>query len=153
MRLLICPPESKELVANGKSIYGVDHTKTLSEVRSTKGKGEISFTGSKKIGTIEGEFEKIFGLYVQICYITKEGKRHYTTNAEDGLTLGALNHKTSADISTTSKEGIKIKGNMLVRDVEKSFLDTYGVTVQIKDKKAQKLMDNNSTLGEAARNQ
>jgi hypothetical protein len=67
--------------------------------------------------------------------------------------ISSLNQKTSADIATTSKEGIKIKGNMLVKEVEKSFLDTYGVTVQIKDKKAEKLVDNNITLGEAARNQ
>lgn len=91
LRLKICGPESKDLVAQGKTIYGVDISKTLSEVRTKKGTGEISFTGSKNVGTIEKEFEKIFGLYVQICYTTKEGKRHYTSAAEDKKSLSALN--------------------------------------------------------------
>ena len=43
-----------------------DISKTLSEVRTKKGSGEISFTGSKNVGTIEREFLNIFGLTVQI---------------------------------------------------------------------------------------
>ncbi len=96
LRLKICGPESKDLVAQGKTIYGVDTSKTLSEVRTKKGTGEISFTGSKNVGTIEQEFEKIFGLYVQICYTTKEGKRHYTSAAEDKKSLSALNKEKEA---------------------------------------------------------
>lgn len=91
LRLKICGPESKDLVAQGKTIYGVDISKTLSEVRTKKGTGEISFTGSKNVGTIEKEFEKIFGLYVQICYTTKDGKRYYTSAAEDKKSLSSLN--------------------------------------------------------------
>lgn len=93
LRLKICPPESKELVAKRETIYGVDINKTLSEVRSKKGSGEISFTGSKNVGTIEREFENTFGLYVQICYTTKEGARHYTSGSDDKKSLIVLNRE------------------------------------------------------------
>lgn len=108
-------------------------------------KAEFTIAPNKKLKSLSKEFKEAYDLSLVF----------YKGNiiAEGDLTLGALNQKTSADIATTSKEGIKIKGNMLVKDVEKSFLDTYGVTVQIKDKKAERLIDNNSTLGEAARNQ
>ena len=96
LRLMIFPPEAKELVAKGESIYGVDKTKTLSQVRTKKGAGEISFTGSKNVGTIEREFESIFGLYVQICYTNKEGKRYYTTGADDKKSLAELNREKAA---------------------------------------------------------
>lgn len=97
LRLMICPPESKAFVAKGESIYGVDKTKKLSEVRTKKGGGEISFTGSKNVGTIEREFENIFGLYAQICYTTKEGKRHYTTESGDKKSLTELNREKAAE--------------------------------------------------------
>ena len=97
LRLKICPPKSKALVAKGETIYGVDKTKKLSEVRTKKGSGEISFTGSKNVGRIEREFENIFGLYVQICYTTKEGERHYTTGSDDKKSLTELNREKAAE--------------------------------------------------------
>lgn len=97
LRLKICPPESKALVAKGESISGVDKTKKLSVVRTKKGAGEISFTGSKNVGTIEREFENIFGLYVQICYSSKEGERFYTSGSDDKKSLTELNRDKAAE--------------------------------------------------------
>lgn len=79
----------------------VDKSKTLSEVRSKKGSGEISFTGSKNVGTIEREFENIFGLYSQICYKPATGlsegiSHHYTTGADDKKSLTQLNREKEA---------------------------------------------------------
>ncbi|MDC1261566.1 hypothetical protein N8Z72_02600 [Polaribacter sp.] len=79
----------------GKTISGLDIEKTLSEVREKKGAGKISFTGRKKIETIEKDFEEIFGLYVQICYTEADGKRYYTTR-EDAKTLSTLNREKEA---------------------------------------------------------
>jgi hypothetical protein len=108
-------------------------------------KAEFTIAPNKKLKSLSKEFKEAYDLSLVF----------YKGNmiADGDLTLGALNQKTSANIATTSKDGIKIKGNMLVKDVEKSFLDTYGVTVQIKNKKADKLCDNNISLGEASRNQ
>ncbi len=96
LRLKICPPEAKDMVAKGETITGVDNSKTLSQVRTKKGTGEISFTGSKYVGRIEREFEDIFGLYVQICYTTEEGKRYYTTGSDDKKSLTELNREKAA---------------------------------------------------------
>ena len=71
--------------------------------------------------------------------------------ADGDLTLGALNKKTAKKVHTTSKEEVKIKGSMKVGDVEDLFENTYGVKVQIKDKSAKTLMDNDLTLGKASR--
>ncbi len=97
LSLWISPPEAKELVAKGEKLPGVDKSKTLSQVRTKKGAGQISLTGSKNVGTIEREFDSIFGLYVQICYITKEGKKYYTTGSDDKKSLAELNREKEAE--------------------------------------------------------
>lgn len=91
LRIAVCPPEAKALVAKGQAITGVDVEKTLSEVRTKQGTGKISISGNKKVSTVEREFEEVFGLYVQICYTTKDGKRYYTSGSDDSKTLSALN--------------------------------------------------------------
>jgi hypothetical protein len=97
LSLKICPLEAKLLVAKGETIRSVDKSKKLSEVRTKKGSGEISFTGSKNVGTIESEFENIFGLYVQICYTNKEGKSCYTSGGDDKKSLTELNRDKSEE--------------------------------------------------------
>jgi hypothetical protein len=42
----------------------------------------ITITGNKLIGTLEKEFEKEFGLYVQVCYSDKKGERFYSSGFE-----------------------------------------------------------------------
>jgi hypothetical protein len=96
LRLGIFPPEAKKIVAKGGSISGVDVTKKLTEIRTKVGKGEISLTGSRKVANIEHEFEEIFGLYVQICYTSKEGNRYYTTGSDDTKSLSELNREKEA---------------------------------------------------------
>jgi len=96
LRLFIAPFTEKAKAAKGERLSGVDVNKTLSEVRTKKGAGVISFTGSKLVGTIEKEFENIFGLYVQICYITKDGGFYYTMATDDKKSLAALNREKEA---------------------------------------------------------
>lgn len=91
LRLKICDFSQKAKVDKGETITGVDINKTLSEVRTKKGTGQITITGNKYVGTVEKEFETIFGLYVQICYTVKEGNRHYTTGSDDKKSLSTLN--------------------------------------------------------------
>ena len=81
--------------------YSVDKTKTLSEVRSKKGAGEISFSGRKNVATLEREFENIFGLYVQIGYKPASGlaegiSHYYTTGADDKKSLTQINREKEA---------------------------------------------------------
>jgi len=70
---------------------GVDIEKTLAYFRTKKGVSDISLTGNKKISTIEDEFQKYFGLFVQICYTTSDNQRFFTVGDDDHKTLYALN--------------------------------------------------------------
>lgn len=97
--LYICPPTEKEKYKDGGAggtISSVDVNKTLSEVRTKRGSGEISFTGSKNIGTIEREFEDTFGLFVQIVYKNSNGDRFYTKGFEK-VSLTELNRKKASE--------------------------------------------------------
>lgn len=80
----------------GATIYSLDKEKTLTEVREKTGNGSISFSGRKKIKTIEKEFNEIFGLYVQICYTDPKGQRFYTSGSGDEKTLTELNREKEA---------------------------------------------------------
>ncbi len=80
----------------GEGISSLDIEKTLSEVREKTGSGSLSFSGRKKVKTIEKEFDEIFGLYVQICSTTSEGVPFYTSKSDDEKTLTELNREREA---------------------------------------------------------
>jgi hypothetical protein len=104
---------------------------------------EFSIAPNKKLKTISKDFKSSFNLSLVF----------YKGNmiAEGDLTLAALNKKTAKKVDTTSKDDVKIKASMKVGDVEDLFENTYGVKVQIKDKSAKSLVDNDFTLGNASR--
>lgn len=106
-------------------------------------KAEFTIAPNKKLKTISKEFKDAFGLSL----VFYKGKMI----AEDTLTLAALNNKTSKTVDTASKDGLKLKASMKVGEAEKMFDKLYGVTVQIKDKPGKNLVDNNLTIGDAAR--
>ena len=93
---LISKSVHENALLKGLSIPGIDKNKTLSEVREIQGAGKISFSGRKKVETIEKEFMKIFGLYVQIIYTSSEGKLYYTSKSDDKKTLTVLNREKEA---------------------------------------------------------
>ena len=97
LRLKICPPETKAIVAKGGDISAVDLSKTLSEVRRKIGRAEISCIGSRTVERIENQFESEYGLYAQICYTSKEGNRYYTTGADQKKSLAELNREKAAE--------------------------------------------------------
>ena len=70
--------------------------------------------------------------------------------ADGDLTLNQLNQKTTKQANTKA-EDLKIKASMKVGDAEKLFDKQFGVTVQIKDADAKKLVPNEITIGQAAR--
>lgn len=67
--------------------------KTLASVRRADSGGDISISGNKKIKTLEAEFDKVFGLYAQVCYTDADGNRYYTSGSRDELTLSAFNEQ------------------------------------------------------------
>ena len=104
---------------------------------------EFSIAPNKKLKTISSQFKSSFNLSL----IFYKGNMI----ADDDLTLAGLNKKTSNEVKTTSKQEIKIKGSMKVKDVESLFEKTYGVKVQIKDISEKTLINNEFTLGKASR--
>jgi hypothetical protein len=97
LSLGIYAPEAKELVAQGQKIYSLSNDHTISEVRTRVNPGEISIHGRKKVSTLEREFEDIYGLYTQVCFVKSDGKRFYTTGSLDDMTLSSLNRKGEED--------------------------------------------------------
>lgn len=63
----------------------------ISEVRTKTNPGDISIHGRTLVGNIEKQFEKIFGLYAQVCYTKSDGGGHYTTGSLDEMNLTQLN--------------------------------------------------------------
>lgn len=103
-------------------------------------KAEFTVAPNKKLKTISADFEKSFN--VELVFY--KGSKI----ADGELTLKQLNEKTSKTVNTKA-DGIKIKGSMKVGDAEKLFDSNFGVTVQIK--KNGKLVPNEITIGQAAR--
>ena len=97
LRLKICYSYARQAVAKGESISGIDVDKTLASVRRADSGGDISISGNKKIKSLEKEFDTVFGLYAQVCYTEKDGKRYYTSGSTDEMTLAAFNKKCEAD--------------------------------------------------------
>ncbi len=97
IRLGIFYSYARQEVAKGGTIYNIDADKTLASVRRADSGGDISISGNKKIKTLEQEFDKVFGLYAQVCYTTKDGHRYYTSGSADEMTLSAFNKKCEAD--------------------------------------------------------
>lgn len=102
---------------------------------------EFSVAPNKKLKTISKEFKDSFGLSL----VFYKG----SMIAEDTLTLAGLNQKTNKEVITNAN--LKIKASMKIGDVEKLFDDKFGVKVQIKDKSAKNLLDNDLSLGNASR--
>jgi hypothetical protein len=97
IRLGIFYSYARQEVAKGGTIYNIDADKTLASVRRADSGGDISISGNKKIKTLEQEFDKVFGLYAQVCYTTNDGHRYYTSGSLDDLTLSAFNKKCEAN--------------------------------------------------------
>ena len=107
---------------------------------------EFSVSGRKKLRTINKEFNDAFGLSL---IIYKGNQR-----APENFSFADLNKKTTLKVDTSiTNDDLNIKATMTVDEVEKAFLDTYGVKVQIGDKKGNLISSRYGklTLGETAR--
>ena len=71
--------------------------------------------------------------------------------ADENLTINQLNEQVSAKIDVKSDKEIKIKASMKVREAEKLFKSTYGMTVQVKNPEGTICVPNGITIGQAAR--
>lgn len=91
LQLCIFYSYARQQVKKGERITQIPADKTLASVRRADSGGSISIAGNKRVGTLEKEFDTVFGLYAQVCYTAKDGKGYYTTGASDAMTLSAFN--------------------------------------------------------------
>lgn len=104
---------------------------------------EFSVAPQMKVKSICKSFKDTFGCTLAIY----KGAQL----ADPEMTLKQLNSRTTKDIKTHTAEEIKIKASMKVGDAEKLFDTAYGLKVQIKDPAGTRCVDNNLTIGQAAR--
>ncbi|MBF45277.1 MAG: hypothetical protein CMD38_03160 [Flavobacteriales bacterium] len=107
---------------------------------------DFSVSGNKKLRTINKEFKDSFNLSLLIY---KGNQR-----ADESLSFADLNKKTSIDVDTSiNNVDLEIKASMTIKEVEGLFFDTFGVKVQIGDKKGKLIGSkfDSITLGEASR--
>ena len=107
---------------------------------------EFSVSGRKKLGTINREFKNAFGLSLLIY---KGNQR-----ADSKLSFADLNKKTTLKVDTSiNNPDVTLKASMTINEVERIFLDTYGVKVQVGDLDGKIIKSHygGKTLGEAAR--
>ena len=90
LQLCIFFSYARQQVAKGETISQISADRTLASVRRADSGGDISISGNKKVKSLESEFDKVFGLYAQVCYF-KDGHGYYTSGSLDAMTLSALN--------------------------------------------------------------
>ncbi len=91
LRLGIYAHEEKAKSAAGQPITQLPATTSIAEARTVKNPGDVSVHWLKKVSKLEAEFEEVYGLYVQVCFTTSDGKRGYTSGKLDDLSLSDLN--------------------------------------------------------------
>ncbi len=102
IRINIYSPAEKIKREKGESISSVDASKTIAAVRTKINPGSITITGNKKVKTLEKEFDDVFGLYAEVSFTTKEGKRYYTRSSAKGITGDVMEARIHGDEMTLS---------------------------------------------------
>ena len=115
----------------------------LNNIKDHFTNAEFTVAPNKKVKTVCADFKKAFGVTLAIY----KGAQL----ADPEMTLAELNKRTTKDVKTKSYDELKIKASMKVGEAEKLFDQLFGLTVQIKDPKGEKCVDNKLTIGQAAR--
>ena len=104
--------------------------------------GDFELSHNKKIKTLQKEFHDNFGLTLRVY----KGKQL----ADVELTFAQLNNKTSKTIAADS-EGLRVRANMQIGELEKLIDEHFGLTVQVANEYNTYCINNKYTLGQASR--
>lgn len=98
---------------------------------------EITFTGNKKVKSLQKEFKDAFGATLRVY----NGKRFADPEA------------TLASLRAEGKKGgdLKVAGNMQVGNFEKKVEELYGINVQVAKPDDSGLSDNGITISAAGK--
>lgn len=91
--LCVFPMNEWNTIASAGELHTIDYSLTIAQIRSQGATGSITITGNKLVKTLEQEFRDVVGLNAQVGYTESNGSTRYTGQANDSLTLTALNKK------------------------------------------------------------
>lgn len=118
--------------------------KVFNKIKDALNSADFEVDAGMKLAELKKNFMKSFDLTLRV-YVGKK-------LASDGrMTIKSLDNrlnKNKVDFDAGKKT---IRASMKVKEVEKLFLDHFGLTVQIADKADKKLVSDSLSLGDASR--
>ena len=69
----------------------------ISEVRTKNNPGKVSLHGRTLVGTLEKNFDKLFGIYAQVYFTDSDGSSYYTNKSWDKDSLTKLNKRGESE--------------------------------------------------------
>ena len=116
----------------------------LNEIKDAFTSEDFNVESTMKVNDLCKKFKENFGLALRVY----KGKQI----ASDGrMTLKSLDERTTKTSVNFDSETIKLRANMRVSEVEKRFLENFGIVVKIADIENKKIISGNITLGNAKR--
>ncbi len=118
--------------------------KLFNQIVDTFTSTEFEVESSMKVTELTKQFKDKFGLSLRVY----KGKKL----ANDGrMTLKTLDERTTQTSVNFDANKLKIRATQKVGEVEKLFLDNFGIVVQIADIENKNLVEDSLTLGDARR--
>lgn len=116
----------------------------LNEIKDAFTSADFNVESTMKVNDLCKKFKENFGL--ALCVY--KGKQI----ASDGrMTLKSLDERTTKTSVNFDSESLKLRANMQISEVEKKFLDHFGIVIKIADIENKKIISGNLTLGNAKR--
>ncbi|WP_291098665.1 MULTISPECIES: hypothetical protein [unclassified Flavobacterium] len=118
--------------------------KIINKLKDALTSADFEVESTMKVNDLCKQFKNKFGLSLRIY----KGKKL----ADDGrMTLKTLDQRTTQTSVNFDSSKLKIKANQKILEVETSFLENFGIVVQIADIENKKLLADDLTLGDAKR--
>ncbi|WP_454948096.1 hypothetical protein [Capnocytophaga leadbetteri] len=116
----------------------------LNEIKDAFTSADFNVESTMKVNDLCKKFKENFGLALRVY----KGKQI----ASDGrMTLKSLDERTKKTSVNFDSESLKLRANMQISEVEKKFLDHFGIVIKIADIENKKIISGNLTLGNAKR--
>lgn len=90
LQLWISPYSEAESVKDKLQLTSFLSNTKIGDIRTKESAGEISINGKTLVKNLKSNFDKIFGLYAQVGFTTKDAAKYYTTHSDE-MSLTQLN--------------------------------------------------------------
>lgn len=118
--------------------------KIFNQLKDAFTSADFNVESTMKVGDLSKKFKENFGLSLRVY----KGKQL----ASDGrMTIKSLDQRTTQTSVNFDSGKLTLKANMKIGEIEKLFLDHFGIAVQVADIENKKLLSDDLTLGNAKR--